>query len=242
MPITLFHGLVFPPGVVTGKSGAGSWADPIVAGVKFSFDITDSVVLAHCETHDVNQVPLKILHRYAYLMVRGALDAYSFVHGQALTFVLNDCTQPNGQREHLLVEESVLANICTVSVGDIFRLAHAEGAILKHLHDLVDTILEPLESEINCARAVDGFARLLLPGKGKDSARWQRIRAALNLSQAYITFITDLSAGPRHGSVDPQSLPDIVEARRRSWVIANRFLEFRKRGSINLAAPDFPLL
>jgi hypothetical protein len=242
MPTTSFHGFVSPRGFINGSSGQGSWDDPFVKGVTFRFDIVDSLVSVHCETQTPDQVPQGILLIWSLLITRGALDAVSFVHGAHFSLVLNEVTQPDGKRVAMLSQEKALAALCTVSLSDIHSLAHKEMGILKHLHDLSETILNPLDSEVNCGRAVDGFARLLLPGKDQGTARWQMLQKSLNLTKDYIKFVTDLSTGPRHGAIDPQSLPDIIEVRRRAWVIANRFLEFRKRGNLDLADPDFPLL
>jgi hypothetical protein len=244
MPITWFHGFVVPTTAIRKLSGGpGSWDDdPTLKGVIFRFNIIDSVVSVSCETKTVDQVPPILLYVWAFLTVRGALDAYSFVHGASLTLTLNECTHPDGQKMPLLFIEPDLADICTVSVRDIFDLSRSERGILKHLHDLGETISNPLDSEVNCARAVDGFARLLLPGKSKEAPRWRKLQDSLNLTEDYVKFVSALSAGPRHGTIEPQSLNDIIETRRRAWAIANRFLEFRKRGSVKLSQPEFPKL
>ena len=70
----------------------------------------------------------------------------------------------------------------------------------------------------------------------------EKLQESLNLTKEYVQFISELSAGPRHGTIDPQDPIEVMEVRRRAWVIANRFLEFRKRGSVDLSEPSFPRL
>jgi hypothetical protein len=241
MPVIQFHGIVMSDRLIGKQSGQGSWDDPDIQGVLFSFDITDSVISVVCETQTPNQVPVAHLYLRAYLMARGCLDVLSFANGTHFAFVINEITYEDGHRDAWFFDEIRLAELCTVSVREIYGLANRERAILKHLHELSATIVNPLDSESNCHRAVEGFAQLLAPTVN-EKQRWKKMQSDLNLTESYIKFITDLSKGPRHGATDPQSLPHIMEVRRRAWMIANRFLEFRKRRSDRLTAPDFPLL
>jgi len=68
------------------------------------------------------------------------------------------------------------------------------------------------------------------------------MHGVLNISRDYQQWISEQAKGPRHG--DPAFVPgDVtVEITHRTWVVMNRFLEYRKRGNQPLTAPDFPLL
>jgi len=68
------------------------------------------------------------------------------------------------------------------------------------------------------------------------------MRDNLNVSQQFLEFITDHSIGPRHGDVLDIPFSIINELIRRSWIVMNRFLEFKKRGDQKLPSSDFPLL
>jgi hypothetical protein len=242
MPTIQFHGFVSPTGVIGRSSGGpNTFRETGVDGVKFSFSIDDSTVWIECESSDIDRVAFNLLHMVSYCMVRGVLDAMSFAHALSMTLALDGCTKSRGKRVPLLIQEPELAKLCTVPHAEIIKLAGVERAILKHLHERNDALLHTLDSEANCAKAVEGFAQLLLPGS-KAKQRWEKLRAALNLTESYVQPISDASTGPRHGAIEPQSPALISELRRRSWTVANRFLEFRKRGSVNLSNPDFPLL
>jgi hypothetical protein len=242
MPTIQFHGFISPKGII-GKSSGGpnTYRETGVDGVKFFFSIDNSVVWVGCESPDIERVGFNLLHMVSYYMVRGVLDAISFTNALSITLVLDACTKSNGRKSPLVIQEPELAKICTVSHLEIIKMAGPERAILKHLHELADALLNTLNSEANCAKAVEGFAQLLLPG-AKAKQRWKRLQEALNLTESYLEPISEASIGPRHGAIEPQFLLLIVEVRRRSWLVANRFLEFRKRGSVNLSDPEFPLL
>jgi hypothetical protein len=244
MPTIRFNGFVTPAGIVGRSSGRQpSFSDTVMAGATISFEIIDSQVSIDCDLPSVESVPFSVIHIFSFLVVRGVLDAMSFAHGAALTLILDSCTFPGDIQKTLLLQEPELAKRCTVPHVEIIRLAAAERAILKHLHELVGALSNLLDSEVKCANAVEGFAQLIFPsGKDKDKQRWEAFRRTLNLSEDYVKFITKLSRHSRHGGTDSQSIPDIVETRRRSWTIANRFIEFRKRGNVDLSAPEFPLL
>jgi len=69
------------------------------------------------------------------------------------------------------------------------------------------------------------------------------MRQYLNIDHAYLKFITDVSTAPRHGKrVGATSQKDFDETITRSWVVMNRFLEYKKRGDKQLPLAAFPLL
>jgi hypothetical protein len=99
----------------------------------------------------------------------------------------------------------------------------------------------PLESYVNCGRALDGISRLI-SSSDDPKKRWIELREKLNLSEPYTQLISNLSTAPRHGWTGPVDMTKVAEVRVRSWIILNRFLEFRKRQNAALRGPEFPLL
>jgi hypothetical protein len=241
----IFHGIVAPLGNARLQSKGARITFPLVAsvqGVEFSFHVNQSEVTIDCDVPRENMVPINILYMFAYYLVRGAIEGDLFLRGRGTVLVITSCTIPGATKpQELDFYEDQLEKRITVSSAEYWKIASVERGIEKHIHDLVDCIVNPLDSEMNCGRAIEGLAQLLLPG-AEPKQRWIRLREALNLDRSYTQPISDASAGPRHGAIEPQSLDLIVEIRRRSWTIANRFFEFRKRGNINLVDPDFPLL
>ena len=68
------------------------------------------------------------------------------------------------------------------------------------------------------------------------------MRDNLNISQPYMQFVTDQSTAPRHGSIMNVSAEKLRASLERTWIIANQFLEFLKRGKKPLPLSEFPLL
>lgn len=85
---------------------------------------------------------------------------------------------------------------------------------------------------------------MITPRVDSDSRRgaWAAMQAALNISESYQKWVTDLSAKPRHADRSYQTGIDVREALKRTWTIMNRFLEYRRRGNIPLTPPEFPKL
>jgi len=95
---------------------------------------------------------------------------------------------------------------------------------------------------VNCERALEGLGHLLSGGETKRPRRWKVLRESLNVSKPYIDFISDRSVAGRHGQTGPVNISEAGEAQMRAWKLVARFLEFRKRGNVNLEEPEFPLL
>jgi hypothetical protein len=54
------------------------------------------------------------------------------------------------------------------------------------------------------------------------------------------TTIATAAKGPRHGDVTTTTFSANRETIRRSWIVMNRFLEFKKRGNQRLSLSEFP--
>ncbi len=71
---------------------------------------------------------------------------------------------------------------------------------------------------------------------------WTKMQDYLNIGRSYREFIMTASTEPRHG--DRSDVPAHISQQvvERSWVIMNRFLEYKKRGDKPLPIAEFPLL
>jgi hypothetical protein len=110
------------------------------------------------------------------------------------------------------------------------------------LNDLIISVTLPHHAAVNCARAIDGIRNLMVPAGGDRKQSWLLMRQNLNVAESYLTFLTNVSIAPRHG--DRTHIPGsvVTETVERSWIIMDRFLEFRKRGNCPLPIDRFPLL
>jgi hypothetical protein len=180
-------------------------------------------------------------------IVRTALDLTSFSDGRPWTLILEKYTGPDGKTRAFGLAEPWVEPLCTaVKQGDsylqVLGLLLSEPPLFYALQDLIEAIKLPRRPVINCARVVDTL-RSQIAGRRTRKVGWQILQQNLQISQPYLAFITDLSKGHRHGDWQETIDPDNAkEATIRTWVIMNRFLEFRKRGNEPLPPSDFPLL
>jgi hypothetical protein len=113
--------------------------------------------------------------------------------------------------------------------------------LFRALQDMIECLTIPHVAAVNCGRIVDGIRRQIAPALVAKQG-WAAMQKALNISRSYQEYISGISTGPRHA--DPSFIPgstniDIV---RRTWIILDRYLEYKKRGETILTPPDFPEL
>lgn len=117
-----------------------------------------------------------------------------------------------------------------------------DAGLFMALNDLIAAISLPHVSTVNCARAIEGLRHLIASTGSSDKQAWEQMRQALQIDKAYLKLITDSSAASRHGNRVHVPGSVTTEITRRSWIIMNRYFEYRKRGNRVLSLTDFPLL
>ena len=124
----------------------------------------------------------------------------------------------------------------------MYLLVMQEPGLLWALNELLVAITVPEYLEVNCARAIESLRTLLVPDDLGRTKGWPELRKALCVEESYLRSVTDASVAPRHGD---KTVPEQAKGREilaRAWIIMNRFLEFRKRGSVGLSRTAFPVL
>jgi hypothetical protein len=155
------------------------------------------------------------MYFYVFPAIRSFVDAASFVAGRGATLILETATMPTGEVRPIVNLDPSLCGVCAVPPHEILVMSVAERAIFKHLHDLTETLIDPFDAPINCARVAEGIAKLLHPSASGRIELWSYMRESLNLSEGYLKEISTYSTGPRHGEVAPQSMSKIADIRRR---------------------------
>jgi hypothetical protein len=178
----------------------------------------------------------------------------AFGSGIALTVVFEKFTDANGITNDILFRDDRLPPLCTVfkteakpatrEENDFHKtlaIVATDWRILHALHDLIEANTIPHVSSINCARVVERLRHIIAGDQPRNDA-WRKMREVLNISEAYLKLITDVSADPRHG--DPIRITGNVtmEIIFRTWAIMNRFLEYKKGSDQQLPITKFPLL
>lgn len=220
--------------------------------LKFKVRISNSVINVECELERYENSFFEELYKRSYDLVRALVNVVSFQSGIGLTVTLDTHILPDGTPSAILLHHPSLSPLCTaiqlsgVPSPDLERvllMIILDPTLFLALNDLTEAIRIPHASLINCGRVVDSIRRMITAdpkvpvGKG-----WQAMQGALNISQDYQEFISKQSTGPRHGDRAFVSGAITTEAVRRTWIIMNRYLEYRKRDSGPLKAPEFPLL
>lgn len=187
------------------------------------------------------------VHLQAVDSVRSALDTFGFITGIGLTVFLDKVIKPDGIEYNIVHDGPHLAafvqgfDLSPSSFTGLYQIIVSDPAIILAMNDLVVCLSLHHHAFVNCGRVVEAIRELISPGITKKQA-WPLMRQNLNIEEGYLAFITDQSSGPRHADRKGIKREDYQEIIDRTWIIMNRFLEFRKRGNQQLPIADFPLL
>ena len=183
-------------------------------------------------------------------LARAVVNLVAFSTGCGLTVVLEKFIRTDGSSSPIILKDEALAAHCTSyalspdrikDLSAVMQIVLTDTAIFRLLNDLIEAITLTHVAPVHCGRVIDGINRIISPGEDRKKA-WSLMRRALNLSQTYLELISKHATGPRHGDPAFISGKDVAEVTRRTWVIMNRFLEYRKQGNQQLKAPEFPNL
>lgn len=262
MALLKFYGRILPPPPIINLTMKDlpsiHWEDKELGLVMdLSMSIVDSEVIVSCESNLYStQDEMSEIYKRVFDMARSAVDCFSYVKGVGLSVILERFIPPNGISTNILVERPELASLVTAfdlnpsNKGSNFEAMYAivisEPNLFLALNDLIASITVSHHAAVNCGRAIEAIREVIMPS-GSDRSRrnrgWEIMRQHLNIELTYLSFITDVSTAPRHGKrVAATSKQDFNETLKRSWIIMNRFFEYRKRGNVQLPLADFPIL
>ncbi len=250
-----FKGQVLPAfhSVTLGERKIKWEATDIGLTMDFTVNIVASVIDIRCDVNRFVDTDLVPLYMRAVDLSRASVNMTAFASGFGMTVVLHTFVKPDGTFTLLAITNPDLVPLCTafainsadqnvnLAFDDVYRLVITEPALFMALDDLIVSITLPHHAPINCARALDGIRNMIAPGLTTKQS-WEMLRDNLNLSKDYLKLITDTSVAPRHGDRTHIPGPVIMEISKRSWIIMDRLLHFRKRGNQPLPIGDFPEL
>jgi hypothetical protein len=258
MPTVRFNGRVFPFVYDISVSGHPkvTWVDD-ETGVTFKFIITiqkgDIQIDCHVEPYNESK-DLTSLFIRAYDVTRTSLDLTAFNTGYGLTLLIETYTGVSGETRPFVVNDLQLASLCTAFSGKpakpgernsfdtVLNIALSDWKIGHSLRELIEAITIPHQSTTNCARAIEGLRTLIAPSGIDRKKAWVVFGDALRLAKSYTDLVTDSSKEHRHGNRIRIPASITTEVVRRSWIIMDRFLEYKKRGGTPLPESEFPLL
>lgn len=211
----------------------------------FTIRIVQSAVDIECDVNRYQENDLAPLLTRALDLARAAVDTYCFSTGVGLTVFLDLFIKPDGTESNIFNKNPHVAELCTsfdIDFGTVWNLLIREPPLFMAMNDLIVSITLPHHAAVNCARAIEGIRNLVIPRGVDRKEGWRLLRQNLNVEQNYLSFITDQSKGPRHGDRTHIPADPLNETLKRSWIVMNRFLEFRKRGDQPLPLVEFPFL
>ncbi len=230
------------------------WEDTSLAlSTDLTLTITNSVVEVVCtSSHDGKPEYDNAVYMRSFDMARGVVDSLGYAKGLGVAVIPESITKPDGITYEILVERPDLAELVTafssgsqkqsLIVGEMLSIVFSDLLIVMALNDLVASIALPHHAPVNCGRTVEAIRQMMQPRAGDRRDAWATMRENLNIDIAYLSFISDQSKGPRHGDragITPSAYEETI---KRTWVVMNRFLEYKKRGSQALPRTEFPLL
>jgi hypothetical protein len=216
--------------------------------MEFTNHVVNSKIDIECRLNRFAPGDLVHVWMRAFDLARASIDLVAFATGCGLTVVLDTWVDPNGLKSRINPGDPPnLAPLCTAftltkDFDEVHQLVLSDPGFFMALNDLVNAIIYPHVSSVNCARCIEGLRHLIAAPGSTDKQAWEQMRQVLHIDRAYLQLITDTSTKPRHGDRIRVSGAVTTEITRRSWIIMNRYLEFRKRGSKPLPSTEFPLL
>jgi hypothetical protein len=211
--------------------------------------ITNGRIDVECECReDIDNETLTALYIRSLDFSKVIVDMISFSTGMGFTVVLDQYISPTGGMSEMLPQDSAVVPLCTAFSIDngeefekIYRIVISDPAIFMALNDLIVAISSPHAAPVNCYRAVEGIRHLIAPGL-EPVDQWPLMNEALRISKTYVNVIRENATQQRHGNRLPVPGPTVRQLVSKSWVIMNRFLEYKKRGAIPLPQSEFPTL
>jgi len=212
-----------------------------------------SAISVKCTATRYDDAVFVQLHKIGFDLARATVHLFTFASGISLSVVFDEIIRPDGTKTAFIAQDLSLARLCTAystylptagnwGLSDVANVVFTDPVVFGALDDLVGAISHHHVTVINCARAVEALRNVMaLPGASRIEA-WEQFRTKLNIDRGYLQLIVETSTDGRHGRGTFIPGATTTEITRRSWVIMNRFLEFRKSGNQPLTAPAFPLL
>jgi hypothetical protein len=250
-----FIGSVYPKGALINATLPyldWKWEEQNIT-FRFLVKINNSTINVECIVPEYKPDWFAEIYKRAYDLARTAVNLACFAMGEGLLCIFEFAIMPDGTPSTLRLQQPDLAQYCKSyklgdsspenqkNYNDVAVMIATDWEFFATLNDLIESITMPQVAATNCGRVIDSIRRQIAPTMSGGQA-WGATHKALNISRHYQEFVSDKSKGPRHGDRAFISGTILIEVTTRTWIIMDRYIEYRKRGKTNLAAPEFPLL
>lgn len=255
MPTVHFRGSILPSALKVNIDGISPFTSKEIATgeiMQLNVKIIESRMSVECTLdHYAPGDDISLMHTRATHVARVVADCFAFVNGYGLIVFLDEMEDVDGIVRKIVLQQNELSAYFTafknangsIDYDSLYRLVATDPNLSLALNDLIVAVSIPGHIAINCGRAIEALRKILVPVAPKRTQGWLELRRVLQLEQSYVEFVTTASANPRHGSDRYLPTQDIhQEVMKRSWIIMNRFLEYKKRGDQPLPVAEFPIL
>ena len=216
--------------------------------IRFDISITDGEVVVDCHMDNFEE-PKHFIDLYlrSHDYVYAVLDLLSFSTGKHHRLIIDRWTKPNGDQSNIYDMFFTAPEFNSATTTDptgfdrLLKIVSVEPQLFLALRDLISGTMEPHASAVNCGRVVDALRHLIAPNTDRKKG-WERLRTVLRAERSFIDPITDTSTAPRHGNFVRITGDVTTEIAKRTWMLMNRYLEYRKGGNQPLPPDRFPLL
>jgi hypothetical protein len=160
-------------------------------------------------------------------LVRNLADAIGYVSGASLDVEMISCISPDGNSH---VFNTAFDGLISHEVGTEENLKIFNTLIVQTgrsqfvrmaLSDLRSAIREPLDTCVNCYRAVESIRQEYLegsPDKGADRKNsWKRLRDAVGVSEEELRWLEERATPRRHGNPIDATHAERERALRLAW-------------------------
>jgi hypothetical protein len=218
-----------------------------------SISVRNSLITVGCELNRYVESELAHIHKFCFDMARACVDLVAFAGGYGVVVVFETFTDESGAVRQLHYVDPMLEAECTVikinapleserrDFHTVLSLVMTDFPLMMALNDLIQANSLPHQGPTNCGRVLDSLRKLVAPGPDKRRG-WATLREIVRVDEAYTKWVSDHSTTTRHGGGTYIPGNETREISRRTWVVMNRFLEYRKRGNQPLPSADFPFL
>ena len=179
---------------------------------------------------------------------RATINLVGFSMGTGFSLSLERAIMPSGKTLYVVMRDHEIASKCTAfsvngpNFDEMLRIVLTDTRLYHALRDLIEGISIPHLIAPRCANAIETLRVCIAPDGASRKDGWIALQDNLRVSEGYLRIITDHSRGPRHGDHHYVPATTTVQIGNRSWVVMNRFLEYRRRGDQPLPLSEFPLL
>jgi len=256
MPIVRFQGKVLPAHIlISAKYPARKRiGHPQMGDMTIECQVKDSQIEIWCNVQNWQHDYLAILNMDVTNVIRSYTDLYSFGSGLGLLAFLETVTFPDGAIEPLTSISEELGSECTAynvfgtsaeETEEQYRVCTMianDHELTYAMSDLVLPLLFPTLAPSHCRRVLNSLRKYLYPHPN-DREGWKFLQKAINVDGSYIRWVRDNAHEPTHGSRSYIDAPTVKEMMKRTWIVMNRVIEFKKRGGVHsLPADEFFML